>query len=100
MENGYKILWTDHALEELAETYDYLESNFSSKELRKLSREIASTLDITSMDPEIHPTADGFENIRRVVILTYNTLYYQIEGESIIILSFFSNRQNPDKRSF
>lgn len=39
MENGYKIYWTDHALEELASTYKYLEEYFTKKELKKLSIE-------------------------------------------------------------
>ena len=39
MENGYEILWSDYALKELAETYEYLETYFSEKELLKLSKE-------------------------------------------------------------
>lgn len=40
MKNGYEILWTNNALKELAQTFEYLELNFSEKELRKLSTEI------------------------------------------------------------
>ena len=40
MESGYKILWTDHALEELAKTFEYLETHFTNKEIKKLSVEI------------------------------------------------------------
>jgi len=31
MVSGYKILWTDHALEELTKTYDYLETHFTDR---------------------------------------------------------------------
>lgn len=31
MGNGYKILWTDLALEELAQTVEYLEEEFTDK---------------------------------------------------------------------
>jgi hypothetical protein len=40
MKNGYNVLWTDHALQELSETYSYLEEHFTKKELQKLSIEI------------------------------------------------------------
>ena len=53
MANGFKILWTDNALE-----------------------------------------------VRKAVILKYNTLYYRIKKNTIEILSFFSNRQNPAKAKF
>jgi len=31
MKSGYKIEWTDHALSELKQTYQYLEENWTSK---------------------------------------------------------------------
>ena len=31
MVSGYKILWTDHALKELAKTYEHLEKNLLKK---------------------------------------------------------------------
>ena len=36
MANGFKILWTDNALEELKATYEYLESNFTKKRNLKI----------------------------------------------------------------
>ena len=96
MENGYEILWTSYALQELAETYEYLETYFSEKELQKLSKEIASVLRLISQNPELFPDHKAKET-RRVVILKYNTLYYRKRKNYIEILSFFSNRQNPDK---
>lgn len=53
MGNGYKILWTEHALKELATTYEYLEANFSSKELEKLSIAIDNTLKLISRNPHL-----------------------------------------------
>lgn len=34
MRNGYKILWTNHALNELEKIFEYLEINFSEKNSR------------------------------------------------------------------
>ena len=44
MKSGYKILWTDYALKELGNTYEYLELFFAKKELHKLSVEIDRVL--------------------------------------------------------
>lgn len=35
MKSGYEILWTDHALFELNEIYEYLEEKFTTKEVQK-----------------------------------------------------------------
>lgn len=37
MKSGYKIFWTDFALKELQATIEYLEENWTEKELRKLA---------------------------------------------------------------
>jgi plasmid stabilization system protein ParE len=44
MTNGYKILWTDFALKELKNTIEYLEENWTERELRNLASEIEEKL--------------------------------------------------------
>lgn len=98
MGSGYKIFWTENALSELQETIDYLDENFSTKELKTLSTELDHTLSLISKSPKLFPKS-GPKEIRRVPIKKYNTLYYREVGRNIEILSFFSNRQEPDKKS-
>jgi len=98
MKNGYRIEWTDNALSELKKTYDYIENNWTEKELRKLSTEIEKTVNLISNNPNLFPITEG-RNVRKVVIKKLNSLYYrEKENKRIEILSFFSNRQNPNKR--
>jgi len=96
MESGYKIQWTDFALKELADTYEYLELNFSNKELNKLSVEIERVLRLISKNPILFPQSDT-KSVRRVVIKKFNTMYYRESGTTVEILSFYSNRQKPKK---
>jgi len=97
MKSGYKIEWTDNALSELRNTYKYLEDNWTEKEIRKLSKEIERILNLISNNPSLFPIYDG--TVRKVVIKKLNSLYYQETHDNTIqILSFFSNRQNPNKR--
>ncbi len=97
MKSGCKILWTDHALKELAETYEYLELHFTDRELKRLSNEIDKTLELISKNPCLFQMSNS-KGIRKVVILKFNTIYYREKREMVEILSFFSNRKNPDKR--
>jgi plasmid stabilization system protein ParE len=99
MASGYKIFWTDFALGELEKTIEYLEENWTEKELRNLAREIEETLNLLSHNPNLFQTSEIKKEIRRVIVAKHNTLYYRVKNNSIEILSFFSNRQNPKRRN-
>lgn len=100
MKSGYRILWTNHALNELAATVDYLTANFSGKELKKLANEIERTVMLISSNPFLFSESDVKTGIRKVNIAKYNTLYYRIKNDDIEILSFFSNRQSTGRLNF
>lgn len=52
MKNGYKILWTASALKELEKTIEYLEENWTEKELRTLAESIEDKLSLISQNPK------------------------------------------------
>ena len=98
MKNGYKILWTDNALKELEKTIEYLEENWTEKELQNLAQSLEETISLISQNPQIFQASKKKEDIRRAVILSLNTLYYRVSEDKVEIVSFFGNRQNPKKR--
>ena len=98
MKNGYKILWTDFALKELENTIEYLEENWTEKELQNLALNIEETLKLISQNPELFQGSEIKNDIRRAIILSHNTMYFRVKNNQIEIISFFSNRQNPKKR--
>lgn len=73
MKSGYRISWTPHALSELKETIEYLQENFSDKEIAKLARKIENFTEIISQNPYIFPKS-GSKNIHKAGILTFNTV--------------------------
>jgi plasmid stabilization system protein ParE len=98
MKSGYKIFWTDFALKELENTIAYLEENWTVKELQNLAAEIEANLLLISKNPFLFQSSDMKKDIRRVVIAKHNSLYYRVKNNSVEVISFFSNRQNPNKR--
>ncbi len=69
MENGYEILWTDYALDELNTKCVY----FNSK------------------NPYLIQESDFKQGVRKVVNMKFNSMYQVVEGTTEIH-SFFSNR--------
>lgn len=97
MKNGYNIFWTENALTELENTIQYLELNWTKKELKNLAENLDRIILLLSKNPLIFPLSVSKKGIRRVVVMSLNTLYYRVENDKVEILSFFSNRQNPKK---
>ena len=98
MKNGHKILWTDNALKELQDTIEYLQEHWSDKELRNLANNLEKTLNLISNNPNLFQSSEYKKDIRRAVVMKFNTLYYKVNEDTVEIISFFSNRQNPIKR--
>ena len=97
MKSGFKIRWTPNARKDLENTLEYLEENFSAKEITRLVQKIERVAELISQNPNLFPKSEK-SKIYKVVILKFNTMYYRIKNNQIEILSFFSNRQNPAKR--
>lgn len=102
MKSGYRILWTDHALDELEKAVEYLQLNFTDAEIARLAKAIESTLSHITRNPVMYPESAKAKGTRRAVILRFNNLYYRVNRDKnqIEILSFFSNRQNPELNEF
>ncbi|WP_026811240.1 type II toxin-antitoxin system RelE/ParE family toxin [Arenibacter latericius] len=98
MKSGYKVLWTDHAISELKETIEYLENNWTKKELRIFSAKLDHTIELISKSPEIFPASIEKKDIRKAVVEKHNNLYYRINKNSIEIVSLFSNKRKPTKK--
>ena len=76
MTNGYKILWTEFAVNELKSTIDFLEKNWTERELRNLSFELDKTLSLISHNPYLFQVSEIKKDVRRVVVAKRNTMYY------------------------
>ena len=97
MKNGFKIYWTDSAVYELENAFNYLETYFGEVELKKLASEVEKIQKLIISKPMLFPLSNT-QGVRRVVVKKYNTLYYRIIGDTIEVISFYINRKNPQNR--
>ena len=72
MKNGYKIYWTENAIQELENTIEYLSVFFTVYEINKLSIKLESILELISINPKLFPEIEE-RGIRKVTILKYTT---------------------------
>lgn len=97
MENGYKILWTSNALNELEDIIAYLEKNWTEREIKNFVSKLESILQLISSNPKLFPFSE-FNSISKAVITKHTVLYYRTNNMAIEIISLFSTKQSPSKR--
>jgi plasmid stabilization system protein ParE len=99
MKSGYKVFWTDHAISELKETIEYLENQWTEKELIDFSSKLDHTIELISKSPSIFPNTLEKIRVRKAVVEKHNNLYYRVSQNTIEILSLFSNQKSPNKKN-
>jgi len=98
MKSGYSIEWTLEAERNLSAIFDYLEDNWTQREISNFAERLESNLEYISEHPAAFPFYSKERNVRRCVISSQTTIYYsEIPFESrIVIITLFDNRRNID----
>ncbi len=92
----FQIKWTKKALLDLAETLKYWNIHNSSETYsKKLRLEVKKKQLELSENPKIG-IKTVFDEIYKIKILKYYSLFFRIEKGTIEILAFWDNRRNPD----
>lgn len=97
MKNGYKLKWSDRALNEVKSIFEFISITWSKKEVSEFARKLNKRVDLLTQYPELYPKTFEKENIRRSVLTKQITIYYSLEDDTIKIVSVFDVRQNPTK---
>jgi len=98
MKNGFEIKWTSEAERNLYSIFDYLENTWSEREISNFANKLESVLQLISKQPAAFPYYDKKKNIRRCVLSSQTTIYYQalLFDNVVVIITLFNNKQNPD----
>jgi len=97
MKSTFKIIWSKRAFDNLGKIINYLNENWTEKEVHVFSVELERCINIIEKSPDTFPNSNLKPSIRKVVINKQNTLYYRIEGNIVKLINIFDTRQNPKK---
>lgn len=99
MTNGYKVIWSKEAYNNLEAIINYFEAIWTEQELRKFVVKLEKRINLIAQRPQIFPLSHHQSNIRRSVLSKQTTIYYKIRQRKIEIVSLFDTRQDPDRLS-
>lgn len=95
-----KLVWTDFAIRNLKDIFDYYSTKASKQVAHKIRRQILKSSKQLINNPNsgpIEPNLQILNNNHRYLVSGNHKLIYRIEGDEIIINDVFDTRQNPSK---
>src|SRR5258707_15853872 len=94
------IIWNRRASDNFNSIIKYLQNEWGDKVTQNFVIRTYQIIGLLALNPEMGQVEHFEKQIRGIVITKHNTLFYRIEGENIILLTFFDNRKHPQKKSF
>lgn len=95
-----EIEWSKRADMRFDAILEYLEREWGEKAVKNSVQKVYDFLDLLVMFPNIGTLEDKTKNIFGFVVASQITIFYRIKLNRIILLDFFDNRQNPNKKRF
>ena len=91
-----KIKWSKKAKNRYQNIIEYLNDNWTEKEVIKFIQRTDSLIKTIAANP-LSFQASSKKDIRKAVIGKQNSLFYRIDNDHIYLLTFWDNCQNPAK---
>ena len=92
-----EVFWSARARFTFFKVLEYLEKNWSQKEIIQFYNRTEIVLRAIKTNPGIFAVSHKNKQVRRALIDKNNSLFYQVDSynNKIYLLTFFDNRQNP-----
>jgi plasmid stabilization system protein ParE len=97
MTSGYKVVWSEEANKNLEQIIDYLEKEWTEKEIGNFFGKLEKTITLISKKPNLFRITNKRKNIHKCVLIKQVSIYYKHSKDTVYIISLFDNRQHPSK---
>jgi plasmid stabilization system protein ParE len=93
------VIWSAKAKITFLNVIDYLNENWTKKEIIQFNQRTQITLTAIQKNPGIFPASIKYKKIRKAIVDKNNSFYYKIDyyQQEIHLLTFFDCRQDPKK---
>ena len=92
-----EIKWSKQADRTFDKIIEYLRKHWGDHVVMAFVRKTYDFLDVLADFPEIGSMQLKEKDVRGFVIIKQVIVFYKIKGNSVILLSFFDCRQNPER---
>ncbi|WP_158559181.1 type II toxin-antitoxin system RelE/ParE family toxin [Deminuibacter soli] len=99
MSTPIEILWTNAAIKSFDKIIEYLEANWTPKEVKQLIEATTQFLSVLQSHPEMCRPSQKRKHVRIGILNKQTQLiyHYKPRKHQIVVLLFWAFKQNPDK---
>jgi len=92
-----EIKWTTQADKGLAIVIEYLEAEWTFKEILRLEENITQVTNQISLFPDLYPKSETYKNLHKAIVDKNNYLVYKVnfKNSRIEIINFRGTKQKP-----
>lgn len=90
----YKLHWSEEAVENLESIINYLNTNWTEREVSNFKTKLAKQLDLICKNPFIFPRSSYQKRLRKAVLSRQTTIFYEVKGENIYLAYIFVNKMD------
>ena len=94
------IKWSKRADKKFDKVILYLLEEWGDLTSQTFIQKVYGFIDTLPEFPEIGTIENQEKGIRGFTVVKQINVFYKVSGDNIIILDFFDNRQNPEKKRF
>jgi hypothetical protein len=94
-----EIVWSAKAKITFFNVLDYLDKNWTKREINQFYNSTEVVLKAIKVNLGIFPLSSKHKEIRKAIVDKNNSFFYTVDtyNRKIFLLTFFDNRQNPEK---
>jgi plasmid stabilization system protein ParE len=97
MGSDFKIFWTNEALDNLDDIFDYLKNRWTQREIDKFRKRLSKQIDLIAQNPKLFPISLDNPRLHKAVLSRQTTIFYEVSGQIIYLVYLFSNKQDIEK---
>lgn len=91
-----QVLWTTEAEDSFDEIFEYLSRKWSQSVAQDFALRVNELIGIISKKPRIFKRSKS-KLVYQALVTKQVSLFYVVKDEQLILLSFWDNRQDPEK---
>ena len=97
MGSDFKVFWTDEAIKNLQSIMDYLDCQWTQREIDNFKKKLAKQIELIETNPRLFPVSEYNPGLRKAVLSKQTTIFYEIADRMIYLVYLFNSRQDIEK---
>ena len=91
-----QIVWSDDAVADYHQNIDFLLEKWSVQVAVEFMEDVETIIELVERQPEKYPLTD-YQGIRKAVVRKQITLFFRLKDETIHLIQFWNNYQDPER---